>query len=56
MKKKQDSAQLGHVGTFKVLGRDGKVREFKAKTIGRMAPSVPDADETPKAEPPKLKA
>lgn len=36
----QASAKLGHVGTFKAIGLDGKTAEFKAKTKGVMLPKV----------------
>jgi hypothetical protein len=44
MKTEQDSAQLGHVGEFKVVDRAGNVKPFKAKTIGRhLRPDLVDA-------------
>lgn len=36
----QASAELGHVGTFKAIGLDGKSVEFKAKTMGMMLPKA----------------
>lgn len=56
--KKQPSAKLGYVGTYKVQGRDGQAVEFKAKTIGRLRPDrdEPAADKpqssTPAPKPP----
>lgn len=48
---KQDSAELGHVGRFRVLGKDGVVRSFNAQTRGRLRPADVHADAPAVADP-----
>jgi len=48
MSRTKQNTDIGHVGTFKVRGPDGKDLEFKAKTTGILANHSPAAaDENP---------
>lgn len=55
MSSEQKSAELGHEGEYSVTLRSGKVKKFKAKTIGRLKPADANDQEDDKAEKPGKK-